>query len=789
MKVLKFGGSSVGDPSRIKRVLKIIGDSYKLDSQIAVIVSAFFGVTNSLIEMANLAAQSQDESLKLFKEIEQKHLDFVEELVSENNRANVLANVKTKLGELRDVINGTILVKELTPRTLDFIISFGERLSAYIMSECIKEQGIQAEFLDTRNVLKTDENFGNARVNFGESYRHIKNYFDAHGALQIATGFIGSTENDETTTIGRGGSDYTASIIGAALGASVIEIWTDVNGAMTADPKKVKGALSIDKMSYLEAIEISHFGARVIYPPTIEPASRNKIPILIKNTFNSDFPGTLISENQSENKFPIKGITSITGVTLLKLKGSGLIGVANASERLFGVLAKNNIRVMLVTQASSEHSISFAVEPKVAEKTKTAIEREFIKEIEWRQIGNIIMEENLSIIAVVGENVRKNPKLSGKLFQTLGEENINVVAIAQGSSELNISVVISSADEEKALNAIHAAFFNSHVGPKGKNLFLVGAGLIGGTLLNQIKENNHPVQVIAVADIEKMLINPAGIKLDNWRESLQKSDQKSDLSEFIKKMKELHLPESIFVDCTASDDVAFRYEEILKASISVVTPNKRANSGSLEYYEKIRAAAAETGAKFLYETNVGAGLPVIKTLRGLIESGDKIAKIEAILSGSLNYIFNNFAPGKKFSQVVAEAKEKGYTEPNPKDDLSGTDVQRKILILARELGLKLEMKDVAVESIDKSDEEMNKKIETAAINGHVLRYIATLENGQAVVALKEVDPAHPFYSMRGSDNIISFTTKYYSETPLVVKGPGAGANVTAAGVLLDILQV
>ena len=789
MKILKFGGSSVGDPLRIKSVLKIIEGSYKANDKIAVVISAFSGVTNSLIEMGFLAASGNAEALKIYREIEQKHIDFVDELISEKNRANVLANVKVKLGELRDVINGTILVKELTPRTLDFIMSFGERLSAYIISECVKEAGIKTEFLDTRNVIKTDENFGSARVNFDASYRNIRNYFDSHDTLQIVTGFIGSTEKDETTTIGRGGSDYTASILGAALNVQEIEIWTDVDGAMTADPKKVSGAFPIEKMTYLEAIEISHFGARVIYPPTIEPASRGKIPLRIKNTFNPDFPGTLIDANLSENKFPLKGITSITGVTLLKLKGSGLIGVANVSERLFGVLARNNIRVMLITQASSEHSISFAVEPKLAAKAKEAIELEFYKEIDWRQIGEVVVEENLSVIAAVGEDVRKNPKISGKLFQTLGEENVNVVAIAQGSSELNISVVISSNDEVRALNAIHNAFFDSKKSLRAKRLFLVGAGLIGGTLLNQIKENSPSINVIAIADVEKMLINPAGIKLDNWKESLKNSDEKSDLGGFIKKMNELNLPSSIFVDCTASDEVVSRYLEILEFGISIVTPNKRANSGSLEYYQKIRDASKKTGAKFLYKTNVGAGLPVIRTLNSLLEAGDKIVKIEAILSGSLSYIFNNFVAGKKFSQVILQAKEKGYTEPNPKDDLVGADVQRKILILAREIGLNLEMKDVEVESVDKSDEEMEKRLKTATDNKNVLRYIATLENGKAAVALKEVNSAHPFYSMQGSDNIISFTTKYYSETPLVIKGPGAGANVTASGVLSDILSV
>ena len=788
MKVLKFGGSSVGDPLRIKRVLNIIDNSQKANDKIAVVVSAFFGVTNSLIEMGSFASFGNAEALKIYKEIEQKHLSFTEELVSENNHLNVLANVKVKLGELRDVINGTILIKELTPRTLDFIMSFGERLSAYIISEALKDMGIKAESLDTRNVIKTDENFGAARVNFDASYRNVRNYFDSHPTLQIATGFIGSTDKDETTTIGRGGSDYTASILGAALGVEEIEIWTDVDGAMTADPKKVPGAFPIERMTYLEAIEISHFGARVIYPPTIEPAGRSKIPLRIKNTFNPDFPGTLINSVQSENKFPLKGITSITGVTLLKLKGSGLIGVANASERLFGVLAGNNIRVMLITQASSEHSISFAVEPKVALHAKEAIEHEFYKEIDWHQIGRVTVEENLSIIAAVGEDVRKNPKILGKLFDTLGEENINVVAIAQGSSELNISVVISSEDEVRALNAIHNCFFNSKKVLRGKNLFLVGAGLIGGTLLDQIKDNHHPINVIAVADIEKMLINPVGIKLDNWRETLKNSDQKSDLGEFIKKTKELNLPSSVFVDCTASDEVASRYLEILEFGISIVTPSKRANSGSLEYYQKIRDVSQKTGVKFLYETNVGAGLPVIRTLNMLREAGDKIVKIEAILSGSLSYIFNHFSPEKKFSEVVSEAKAKGYTEPNPKDDLAGIDVQRKILILARGMGLKLEMKDVEVESVDKSDDEMEKKIKAASANSNVLRYIATLENGQAKVALKEIDSAHPFYGMQGSDNIISFTTKYYCETPLVVKGPGAGANVTASGVLSDILQ-
>ncbi|MBX9850926.1 MAG: bifunctional aspartate kinase/homoserine dehydrogenase I, partial [Cytophagaceae bacterium] len=612
---------------------------------------------------------------------------------------------------------------------------------------------------------------------------------------------------------GRGGSDYSASIFGAALDADEIEIWTDVDGVMTADPKKVKRAFTLSGISYQEAMEMSHFGAKVIYPPTLQPAFAKKIPIWIKNTFNPEHEGTLISEKTQANDFLIKGISSIENIALINLQGSGMVGVAGVSGRLFNTLAKNNINVILITQASSEHSICFVVDPKDAYKAKDAIEEEFSVEINSGKIDKVIIHSNLSIIAIIGENMKNTRGISGKLFSSLGKNGINVIAIAQGSSELNLSVVINTADLSKALNSLHEAFFLSDV--KTLNLFVVGLGLIGGTLLKQIhktssyllKEKNLKINLIGISNSKKMLIDPNAISLANWKDKLEQAGEKSKLSDFVTQMNNLNLQNTVFVDCTSSKDVIMHYEEILKSTISIVTPNKLANSGKYSDYQKLQSAATKHGVKFLYETNVGAGLPVINTLKDLKYSGDKILRIEGILSGTLSYIFNTFKGDKKFSDVVKEAKEKGYTEPDPRDDLNGMDVARKILILAREAEAELEFNDVDVENIlpescrkaktvdaffaelEKNNHVFAKRRDEADKKGKVLRFIAKYENKKATVSLESVDSTHPFYSLSGSDNMISFTTERYKERPLVIKGPGAGAEVTAAGVFAEIITI
>lgn len=812
MKVLKFGGTSVGSVDSIKQVAAILGGLHKKKQKFIVVCSAMSGVTNTLVELGQKASTTDATYTQVLKSLEQKHVQAAKTLLDVKAQSKAVAQIKLLINELQDLLHGIFLLKELSPRTNDLLLSFGERLSCYLVAEYVKQEGIPVDFLDAREVIRTDANFGNARVDFKKTDKLVKEYLKDRKHSVVVTGFIASTDKNETTTLGRGGSDYTASIFGAAVDTDAIEIWTDVDGVMTADPRKVKSAFTLDEVSYVEMMELSHFGAKVIYPPTLQPAFKKRIPIWIKNTFNPDFIGTLISEKTKNSNYLVKGVTSIENISLLNLTGSGMVGVPGVSGRLFGALARHQINVVLITQASSEHSICFVIDSKDTNRARVAVEEEFTYEMQQGKIDKLVEKHELAIVAIVGDNMRNTPGISGKLFGALGKNGINVVAIAQGSSEINLSVVIPKTDLTKALNIIHESFFISDT--KDMNVFIVGVGLIGGTLIKQIqkqasyllKEKNIKINIVGLANSKKMLIQPNGIAFSSWKDKLDGAD-KADIKSFVKKMIELNLPNTIFVDNTSHKEVVEHYHSILDASISVVTPNKLANSGLFKDYKKLQETAFRRRVKFLYETNVGAGLPVISTLSDLKDSGDKIIRIEGVLSGTLSYIFNTFKGDKKFSDVVKEAKEKGYTEPDPRDDLNGKDVARKILILSRDAGFELEMDDVEIENIlpapclkaktvdeffvqlEKNNDVFAKRRGEADKAGKVLRFIAKLEDGKATVSLQAVDVSHPFYSLSGSDNMISFTTERYKDRPLVVKGPGAGAEVTAAGVFADILRI
>lgn len=816
MKVLKFGGTSVGTPETIEGLLQILKDYYQRGEKFAVVFSAFSKVTDTLIEMATKAGKGDERYRELFENVRLRHFEAIEKLLQPANRSLVESHISANFEALGNVLQGIFLLHEVSLRSLDFVVSFGERNSAFIIAHAMQQSGIPTDFLDTRDVVRTDAHFGSARIDFEETNRRIREYFAAHPKVQAATGFIGSTSDGITTTLGRGGSDYTAAILGAALDAEAIEIWTDVDGVLTADPRRVKKAFTLPSMTYREAMEMSHFGAKVIYPPTIQPALAKGIPLLIKNTFNPSFSGTYISEKHEPGGAPIKGISSINQICLLTLQGSGLFGVPGIAARLFGAMAQAGVNVVIITQGSSESSITFAVSPAQAKLAQKAAEKEFAHEIRERLIEHLKIEDDLAVVAIVGENMRYLPGVAGRLFSALGKNGINVVAIAQGSSELNVSVVVSVADETKALNAIHEAFFLSDT--KTLHLFMVGTGLIGSTLLKQmelqagfLKEKRKlEIKIAGLANSRKMAFSEDGIALENWKTALDAGESFS-MPHFLEHMKTLNLPNSIFIDNTASEEIAGFYEQILDASISVSTPNKVAASSSYLQYHRLKQIAERRGVQWRYETNVGAGLPIITTLNDLIHSGDRILKIEGILSGTLSFIFNNFCtphsspPTSRFSEIVREAKRLGLTEPDPREDLSGADVRRKLLILARETGLSLEANDIEVENIlphaalavrtveaffetlEKHDGDFENLRQQAENEGKVLRFVAKLEGTRASISLQTYDQSHPFYFLSGSDNMVVFNTERYRERPLVVRGPGAGAEVTAAGVFAEVI--
>ncbi len=812
MNILKFGGTSVGSAQSISALIEILRKE-RGDENPIVVLSAMGGVTNTLLEMAENARKAQDYADQL-KAVEAKHFEVIRALLPAGAQNPVLTKLKIYFNELEDILQSVYNLRELSLQTKDLILSYGERCSNAMVSHIARQQFPEALYVDGSELIKTDSNFGQAKVDTQLSEMLIREFYESNkDKLLFVTGFISSNDEGRITTLGRGGSDYTAAIWGAALNAAEIQIWTDVDGMLTADPRIVRKAFSLPELSYTEAMELSYFGAKVIYPPTMIPAFLKKIPIVIKNTFNVDFAGTYIKHGAQASTLPIKGISSIDEISILNLSGSGMVGKAGFSGRLFSLLSREQVNVVLITQSSSEHSITFAVKPTDALKALSLINKEFELELQARKLEYPEVENGLSILAIVGENMKRTPGISGKLFNALGRNGVNIRAIAQGSSEYNISVILSRADLSKAVNAVHDAFYSDL--KKTLNVFCLGTGNIGKTLFQQLqnqmpflaKNNDLQVKVMGISNTRKMYLNPEGINLGSWEAVLEEQGEKADLAEFIKQMRGMNLANCVFVDNTASHNPIQHYLDVLQSSISVVTCNKIGNSAEYDQYVAFKEAARKHGVEFYYETNVGAGLPIIRTLKDLMLSGDRIARIEAILSGTISYIFNNFKGDRLFHEVVKEAQDMGYTEPDPRDDLNGKDFMRKMLILARDAGYALEEKDVSIESMlpaacmaASSVADFYKEMENnaahfenlkeeAAKSNKVLRYIGKLEEGKVTITLQMVDDNHPFYMLSGSDNIISFTTDRYKERPLVVKGPGAGAEVTAAGVFADIINV
>lgn len=806
MKVLKFGGSSVGNSERIRVVKKITGAE---PMPLVVVVSALQGVTDSLKNTSELAAAHDAGYKLLLDEVIKKHHNVCHELLNGDTLNETLSKIDQIFNEITETLSGLFLLRELSNYTLDKVLSTGERLSSTIISAFFEGSLL----VDAREMIKTDDNYGNANVDFDITNALVRKKILKKKKLIIVPGFISSTRENEPTTLGRGGSDYTAAIIAAAINAEVLEIWTDTDGFMTADPRKVEKAYAIESLTYSEAIELSHFGAKVIYTPTLRPVYKKLIPVFIKNSFNPKAKGTLICEKQSNgSRSPIKGISSIDHIDLITLQGPSMVGVSGTSMRLFRSLASRNVSIILITQASSEYSITFAVNPPDTKKAVEAINQEFDREITYRKELKILVEKDLSIIAIVGERMKNTPGISATLFRSLGQNGINVMATAQGSSELNISVVIRNDNLKKALNVIHDGFFLSKY--KELHLFIAGTGFVGASLISQLqkqldtllKEHNLLVNLLGITNSRKMLIGNKSIPLDNFKETLNSLGEKSDIDAFTSQMTKLNLRNSVFVDCTADARVAATYKDALQKYVSVVAANKIACSSEYAYYHLLKSIANDRGVRFMYETTVGAGLPIIRTINDLVVSGDKILKIEAVLSGTLNFIFNNIGPDMTLSQTIKIAKEKGISEPDPRIDLSGIDVVRKILILSREAGYAIEKEDVVVKkflpeecfegnlesfynNVRKYDDEFEEQRKILVKQNKKWRFFASMDQGKARVELITVDSTHPTFDLEGSNNIVLLTTERYRELPMVIKGYGAGADVTAAGVFADIMRV
>lgn len=822
MKVLKFGGTSVGTVESLANVRQIVTDylTARPDEPLIVVVSALGGLTDRLIATARLAAAADPAYIaELDVIIERHHRIAAATVTNPAELAGVMSRIDNLLDELSNIYRGVSLIRDLSPRSLDIIVSYGERLSSTIIEHILPS----ATLLDSRKFIKTIDQFGKHVLDTDTTRAAIDSVFTPDvlvpGRVILVPGFIStaSESENEITNLGRGGSDYTAAILAAALDASALEIWTDVDGFLTADPRQVQGTYVIPHLSFIEAMELCNYGAKVIYPPTIYPVFHKSIPILIKNTFNPSAPGTLISDTPASDAptapgKAIRGISSINDTCLITVSGLGMVGIIGINARIFTALTRNGVSVFMVSQASSENTTSFAVRNADADRAVAALESEFAAELQTGEFNPVKVERNLATIAIVGENMRKQAGVAGRLFNTLGRNGINVKACAQGASETNLSFVVNLADERKALNLIHESFFLSDT--RLLNLFIVGIGNVGCHLIEQIASQQQTLlatkalklRVVGIANSRKAVFNPDGIDLSSWRDRIERSTLKASPKIILDEILDMNVYNPVFVDCTSSAEIAGLYADLLDHNINVVAANKKAASSSYDNYQRLKEIAHRRDVKFLFETNVGAGLPIINTINNLINSGDRILKIEAVLSGTLNYIFNTMSAMIPLSKAIRMAQEEGYSEPDPRDDLSGTDVIRKIVILARESGYKIEQEDVEASlfipdqlfegpledfyaELGSLDEEMEKRRAAAEEAGRRFRFVARMENGRLSVGLEEVDASHPFYYLDGSNNVILITTERYHEYPMEIKGYGAGAEVTAAGVFADIISI
>ena len=803
---MKFGGSSVGTPDSIKKVKRIVEQA---GDDVIVVVSALGGVTDKLLSISKIAAQGDASYKAALSDICLKHTLMVEQVIPQSSiREQLQIKVQAMLGELQNIFQGIYLIKDLSPKTSDTIVSYGERLSSTICAELCG-----AQWFDSREFIKTEKKQGKNFLDTELTNKLIQDTFSPLPRLSLVPGFI-STDRDsgEVTNLGRGGSDYTAAIIAAALNADSLEIWTDVDGFMTADPRVISTAYTISELTYTEATELCNFGAKVVYPPTIYPVCHKNIPILIKNTFNPEGKGTVIREGLSGFEKAIKGISSINDTSLINVRGLGMVGVIGINKRIFRALADNGISVFLVSQASSENSTSIGVKDEDSAKACAVLNEEFSKEIETGELFPITSEEGLATVAIVGENMKHTPGIAGKLFGTLGRNGISVIACAQGASETNISFVVERRLLRKSLNVIHDSFFLSEY--QMLNLFICGIGTVGGSLIKQIhsqrqklmQENGLQLNVVGIANSKKCILNRAGIDLADYQNELNEKGIDSTPETLLQQVLDMNIFNSVFVDCTANAQVANLYKDLLEHNISVVAANKISASSSYDNYSLLKHIAHTRGVKYLFETNVGAGLPIINTINDLIHSGDKILKIEAVLSGTLNFIFNVISADVPLSKAIRMAKEQGYSEPDPRIDLSGKDVIRKLVILAREAGYRLEQSDVEKhlfipddlfegtldnfwKNVSQLDADFEARRQKLTEDGKRWRFVAKFENGKATVGLQEVGMGHPFYGLEGSNNIILLTTERYKQYPMMIQGYGAGADVTAAGVFADIMSI